>query len=171
MIGSHRLTFFRASENAYATMTNMIKKHWLRWLACCALLLGLPVVFLPAILVSSPMQRWMIDALASESVEARVGLVHVGWFTPMRLKRITLGPIGKQRLLDVDMVRSDQSLWTTIWNGFDIDHLELIRPQIHIWVDADGSKNYKFPGIGIGTMIDPHKHVSNAHNSITVCIS
>ncbi len=101
------------------------------------------------------MQRWIVGALASERVQAKIGLAHVGWFTPTRLMRITLGPIGKQRLLDVDMVRSDQSLWTTVWNGFDIDHLDVIRPQIHIWIDADGSKNYKFPG-RIPRDIDPN---------------
>lgn len=116
-----------------------------RWIVAISIIGILFLLSLPSMLMHGSFRKRVIGGvLAREGIDFRVEEVRAGWFRPVRVEALSIGPVGKPSLLLVDEIRSDRTFLSAMWQGVDEGLLTVHRPQIHIWDDDSGS-NLSFP--------------------------
>lgn len=109
--------------------------------------LVLLIVCLPSLLTRSPLRHWLVGGvLQREGIDLQIEQVRAGWVTPLQIRRATLGPVGKPTLIAVDEIESDRTLLSALFEGVQVGELLVQHPQVHIWVDNEGS-NLDFPAV------------------------
>ena len=105
------------------------------------------IFFLPTILLHTPLRTWVVGGvLAREGIALEIGDMRAGWLTPLRMRDTKMGPIDRPHLIAIDEIRSDRTLLSALSEGVEVGELVVRRPQIHIWIDENGS-NLEFPAI------------------------
>lgn len=122
-------------------------KRWWRWILLVLGVLAVLVMFLPTMMMQRSVREWVInEVLAREGVSANIDGIKLGWFSPTELTGLSLGPLDRPKLVKVDRVRSDRTLWSALWEGVDVGDLSIERPQVHLWFE-DQQSNLEFPVI------------------------
>ena len=109
------------------------------------LVVALLVVLLPSLILQAPARRWIMrDLLAQHGVDADIRHISLGWFKPLRVEGVKLGPVDKPTLVRAERIESDRTLWSAITEGVELGRLSIDRPEIHLWMEKDSS-NLEFP--------------------------
>ncbi len=131
------------------------------------LLLGTVVALLPSVFMQSSVRRWIIaDLLKQQGIDAEIESVSLGWFKPVRVEGVSIGPVGEPTLLKASGISSDRTLWKAITEGVELGRLSIDAPEIHVWL-REGSSNLQFPKLETALEEAPSEPASTSNSDST----
>ena len=105
-------------------------------LASIGLLAGLA----PFILSWTVLTHYLLDrATAVLQLQIRCGSISLGWLQPPELRDVQVYDSGTEVLLELRRLRIDRPLWRLLQNPYDLGHIELQQPVLHLRCYPGGS--------------------------------
>ena len=101
--------------------------------------LALFLLFLPAIVVNSPLKQVALDyATADIDGVVKVENISAGWLSPIELTNLKIHDRDQQEIASVESIRSSQTLFGFL-TGKEYGTFEINRPAVDLIVRNDGS--------------------------------
>lgn len=94
---------------------------------------------LPTIVAKTPLRNTLVAGLMPGGIRVSIGAASLGWFTAPSASRIEVLDAAGGKLLDVESVRLDRTLWSLATDPRDLGQIEIVRPTLYVSVRPDGS--------------------------------
>ncbi|MBW3598084.1 MAG: hypothetical protein KY475_12500 [Planctomycetes bacterium] len=129
--------------SGHASAVSQRRLRFRRWLGVAGfLLLAVAVIgwFLPAMIAATLLKNSLVQAaLPDFRGHVTLGRVSAGWFSPVRVRDVTVRDEAGEPLAEVVAVATEARLWRLLWDSQNIGEVRLHEPVLHVIVRDGGS--------------------------------